>query len=146
MKQYSLRYLYANLGKALEDLPFEITSHNKVIAIVHAVDTIHGTNQIVGDMSIKTIPKPIDDEFYSKSEPEILLEKIRTSKPSVETRASVEEVLKNIEVEEEVDEFEGKLCPFQDPRTGRVCKKQATNWYEDEDVGKIAVCEKHLPE
>lgn len=34
MKQYSLRYLYKHLGKALKDVPFEITDHNKVVAVV----------------------------------------------------------------------------------------------------------------
>ena len=38
MKQYGLRYLYKHLGQALKDLPFEITNHNKVIALVTAVE------------------------------------------------------------------------------------------------------------
>lgn len=34
MKQYGLRYLYKHLGKAMKELPFEVTNHNKVIAVV----------------------------------------------------------------------------------------------------------------
>lgn len=34
MKQYGLRYLYKHLGQAIKDLPFEITNHNRVIAVV----------------------------------------------------------------------------------------------------------------
>lgn len=34
MKQFGLRYLYKHLGEALKDMPFEITNHNKVVAIV----------------------------------------------------------------------------------------------------------------
>ena len=34
MKQFGLRYLYKHLGKALKEIPFEITNHNKVIAVV----------------------------------------------------------------------------------------------------------------
>lgn len=35
MQQFGLRYLYKHLGEALKSrLPFEITNHNKVIAVV----------------------------------------------------------------------------------------------------------------
>lgn len=35
MKQFGLRFLYKHLGEALKKhLPFEITNHNKVIAVV----------------------------------------------------------------------------------------------------------------
>lgn len=34
MKQFGLRYLYKHLGQVLKSLPFEITNHNKVIAVV----------------------------------------------------------------------------------------------------------------
>lgn len=34
MKQYGMRYLYKHLGEALKELPFEITNHNKVVAVV----------------------------------------------------------------------------------------------------------------
>lgn len=34
MKQFGLRYLYRNLGKSLKQIPFEITNHNKVVAVV----------------------------------------------------------------------------------------------------------------
>lgn len=34
MKQFGLRYLYKHLGQVLKKLPFEITNHNKVIAVV----------------------------------------------------------------------------------------------------------------
>jgi len=34
MKQIGLRYLYKHLGEALKAVPFEITNHNKVVAIV----------------------------------------------------------------------------------------------------------------
>jgi hypothetical protein len=32
--QFGLRYLYKHLGQALQNLPFEITNHNRVIAVV----------------------------------------------------------------------------------------------------------------
>lgn len=53
MKQFGLRYLYKHLGKALKEIPFEITNHNRVIAVV----------------------SPTDNQFYSKSEAEIAFEK-----------------------------------------------------------------------
>ncbi len=34
MKQFGLRFLYKHLGQALKELPFEITNHNRVIAVV----------------------------------------------------------------------------------------------------------------
>jgi hypothetical protein len=35
MQQFGLRHLYKHLGEALKkSLPFEITNHNKVIAVV----------------------------------------------------------------------------------------------------------------
>ena len=34
MKQIGLRFLYKHLGQALQNLPFEITNHNKVVAVV----------------------------------------------------------------------------------------------------------------
>ncbi len=34
MKQVSIRELYKHLSKHLDELPFEITNHNKVIAVV----------------------------------------------------------------------------------------------------------------
>lgn len=34
MKQFGLRYLYKHLGQALKEVPFEITNHNRVIAVV----------------------------------------------------------------------------------------------------------------
>ena len=34
MKQFGLRYLYKHLGQALKEIPFEITNHNRVIAVV----------------------------------------------------------------------------------------------------------------
>lgn len=34
MKQYGLRHLYKHLGEELKSLPFEITNHNRVIAVV----------------------------------------------------------------------------------------------------------------
>lgn len=37
MKQYTLRELYKGLGKALEEVPFEITNHNRVVARVVGV-------------------------------------------------------------------------------------------------------------
>ena len=39
MKQIPLRDLYKNLGKHLEELPFEITNHNKVVAVVSKSQT-----------------------------------------------------------------------------------------------------------
>lgn len=32
--QFGLRYLYKHLGKCLTNLPFEITNHNRPIAVV----------------------------------------------------------------------------------------------------------------
>jgi len=37
MKQFGLRYLYKHLGQALKEIPFEITNHNRVIAVVTTV-------------------------------------------------------------------------------------------------------------
>lgn len=34
MKQFGLRHLYKHLGQAIKLLPFEITNHNRVIAVV----------------------------------------------------------------------------------------------------------------
>jgi hypothetical protein len=34
MKQFGLRFLYKHLGQALKEMPFEITNHNRVIAVV----------------------------------------------------------------------------------------------------------------
>lgn len=34
MKQFGLRFLYKHLGQVIKNLPFEITNHNKVVAVV----------------------------------------------------------------------------------------------------------------
>jgi hypothetical protein len=34
MKKYSLKQLYKTLGQAIKDLPFEITYHGSVVAVV----------------------------------------------------------------------------------------------------------------
>lgn len=34
MKSYGLRYLYKNIGKVIKKLPFAITFHGRVIAVV----------------------------------------------------------------------------------------------------------------
>lgn len=52
MRKLGLRHLYKHLGKEIKKLPFEITDHNKSVAVVF----------------------PVDDEFYSKSEGERLVE------------------------------------------------------------------------
>jgi hypothetical protein len=38
MQQFGLRYLYKHLGQALKQIPFEITNHNRVIAVVKPSD------------------------------------------------------------------------------------------------------------
>ena len=42
MKQFGLRYLYKHLGQALKEIPFEITNHNRVIAVVTKPEVIRG--------------------------------------------------------------------------------------------------------
>lgn len=34
MKQFGLRYLYKHLGQVIKEVPFEVTNHNRVVAVV----------------------------------------------------------------------------------------------------------------
>jgi hypothetical protein len=61
MKQFGLRYLYKHLGEALKELPFEITFHNKLIAIVNEPTTVY----ILHDLEKRTgKPQTTNDPHY----------------------------------------------------------------------------------
>ena len=46
MRAYGLRYLYRHLGKALEQMPFEITDHNKTVAVVLSTEEYDDMKEI----------------------------------------------------------------------------------------------------
>jgi len=51
MKQFGLRYLYKHLGQALKEIPFEITNHNRVIAVVLKPEDIKAEMNVTLDVT-----------------------------------------------------------------------------------------------
>jgi hypothetical protein len=55
MKQFGLRYLYKHLGEALTQMPFEITNHNRVVAVVTSPFWTIGKEDVEGDFDLNPL-------------------------------------------------------------------------------------------